>query len=615
MFSKMTININSDTHEKCPWQTRVDYLSQKVLVLQKRLKYMELSRFIIFISLIVLVYYLWQQPELLFYSWLLVTGGILLFVGLVFLHHHIQEQLQNHLTLVTLNTESLERIHRNFPALAPCPIHVADHFSEQDRALNLYGTASLGQLLFNLSTSLGDSKLAVWITRGCPISQLSQHQQAIKELAPQLDLRQKLYACARKPDRTGGGYYLEKFHDWATSTTFPYITVRLKRVGQMLTLLSLVCITCAVIRFAPGWIVIPPVAMNIVFLMLRGDQFKQALNRVDLQSNALNSLSKIVRNINSGEYHAQTLRNISELLQNPSERPELALRKLSTIIHYSHLRFNALPYLVLQCTLLWDFHITLNLQGWHKQYAQHVPRWLEAISLFEALSAMANLSHENQCWHFPTMSDERKLHAKQAIHPLLPAQQAIANDILLIPGQVTIITGSNMSGKTTYMRTLGLNLKLAMAGGPVACSELIFHPCELFTIFSAADSLHQGLSYFMSEVLQIKELITRVKQSGLQPIYLLDELLKGTNERERNMAIIAILKKLCAQQAMGMITTHSTILATDSDLQPLSRNIYFEETIDDKSPDKIFFSYRLKEGISHQTNAIKLFRMLGVDLT
>ncbi|MBD2815341.1 hypothetical protein ID850_11290 [Xenorhabdus sp. Flor] len=615
MFSKMTININSDISDKCPWQTRIDYLSQKIFALQQRLRYMELSRFIVFISLLGLVYHLWQQSERALYLWLPVTGGVSLFVALVFLHHHMQEQLQNYRTLIILNKESLERINRNFSALAPCPVHIAGHFSEQDRALNLYGTASLGQLLFNLSTSLGDSKLAVWLARGCPLSQLSHHQQAIQELAPQLDLRQKLYACARNPNRIGEGHYLEKFNDWATSTTFPYISARLRLVGQMLTLISLVCITLAIIRFVPGWIVIPPIIMNIIFLMLRRNRFQQAFNHVDLQYKALNSLSKIINHINTGEYHAQTLRNISELLQNSAEKPELALRKLATIIHYSHLRFNALPYFILQCTLLWDFHVVLKLQCWHEKYAKHVPRWLEAISLFEALSALANLSHENPDWNFPTMSNDAKLHARQAIHPLLLAQQAVANDILLIPGQVTIITGSNMSGKTTYMRTLGLNLKLAMAGGPVACSELIFHPCELFTAFSVTDSLPKGLSYFMSEVLQIKELITGIEQSRLQPVYLLDELLKGTNEQERNTAIIAILKKLCVQQAMGMITTHSTTLATNSDLQPISRNIYFEETIDEQSIEKICFSYRLKDGISYQTNAIKLFRMLGVDLT
>ena len=204
--------------------------------------------------------------------------------------------------------------------------------------------------------------------------------------------------------------------------------------------------------------------------------------------------------------------------------------------------------------------------------------------------------------------------ARQAVHPLLPPGIAVANDIVLAPAQVTIITGSNMSGKTTYMRTLGLNLKLAMAGGPVACAEMRFPPCELYTAISSRDSLEEGISYFMSEVVQIKHVLEGVEQCHLQPVFLLDELLKGTNERERNLAIVALLKKLCTQRAMGLMTTHNVALATHPELQSLCKTIYFEEDIDEQLPEKVVFNYRLKEGVSTQTNALKLLRMLGVEL-
>ncbi|WP_375056469.1 hypothetical protein [Zobellella sp. DQSA1] len=538
----------------------------------------------------------------------------MLFVALIIWHRQLKEQLQHCHTLSKLNQESLSRIKRDFAALTPCPPHVADYFSLQDKDLNLYGPGSLGQLLFNLSTSLGDARLAEWLSRGNPSPRLELHQQAIQELAPQLDLRQRLYAYARSPHHSGG-HQLHRFQSWAEDTADNIlIGPRAKSLGRLLTLLSLAGLALVIVRLSPAWILALPVLLNLGFLGLHGRRFRQAFNNVDLQSGALNCLSDIVEIIGEKEYQAQVLQQTRESLKRSPQRPGPALRRLAAIIHHSSLRFNAIPCIFLQSLLLWDFHVALKLQHWRKQHARHVALWLDAVACFEALSALANLAHENPDWCFPERSNGPELHARQAVHPLLPAQRAVANDIRLKPGQVTIITGSNMSGKTTYMRALGLNLKLAMAAGPVACAAMRLPPCELYTAISANDSLSQGQSYFMNEVVQLKEVLAGVEQCRQQPVYLLDELLKGTNERERNIAIIAVLKKLCAQQAMGMMTTHNIALATHPDLLPLCCSIYFEEDIDEQSPEKMRFSYRLKEGVSAQTNAIKLLRLLEIDI-
>lgn len=593
-------------------QHRIDAFTDDLQRLRRRQRYVELGRLLVALVLLVPISGLWSDPEQGFW-WGLLGAGAGIFVALVIWHHRLAALLQHCRTLVILNQESLARVKRDFSMLLPCPANLAGFFSEQDRDLNLYGHASLGQLLFNLSTSLGDNRLAEWLSRGSPLSILEHHQQAVRELAPQLELRQRLYAYARNQQHTAG-HRLEQFRTWAADTEESLVKPAMQRVGWLLNVIFITCLLLAVSQLLSIWTLALPFLLNLVFLGLNARRFRHGFEQADLQSEALNSLSRMVELIGGCEFQSQPLQQIRESLLQSPQRPGPALCKLATIVHHSRLRFNPVPYLLLQFCVLWDFHVALKLQQWRSQYAAHVADWLDAISHFEAISALANLSFENPTWGFPVCSNDSGVSARQAVHPLLPPGIAVANDVVLVPGQVTIITGSNMSGKTTYMRTLGLNLKLAMAGGAVACAEMRFPPCELYTAISSRDSLEQGISYFMSEVLQIKDVLTKVEQSYLQPVFLLDELLKGTNERERNLAIVALLKKLCTQRAMGLMTTHNIALATHPELRSCCKTIYFEEEIDEQLPEKVVFNYHLKEGVSTQTNALKLLRMLGVNL-
>lgn len=602
-----------DLHVETTWQLRIDACTHDAQLIRRRQQCVEFARLLVAMSVLALGSHLWTNPDQALWWWLLGLS-VAAFGALVAWHHRLGEQWQHCRTLATLNEESLARVRRDFGALAPCPEDVASHFGNQDRDLNLYGPSSLGQLVFNLSTSLGDSLLAEWLSRGSPLPLLSAHQQAVQELAPQLELRQRLYAHARSKQHTGG-YRLEHFRDWAGSIGDALLVNHRERLaGWSLITILCVCLLLVAGRFVPTWVVIAPLLLNLGFMGLRMRRYQQTFDRADLQSDALQSLAKIVDIIGDGEYRTPVLQQIGKSLLHSPQRPGRALRELSAVVHHSRLRFNVIPYMMLQVVLLWDFHVALKLQRWQNRYAAHVGDWLDATSRFEALSALANLGYENPHWRFPERIDGGGLQARQAIHPLLPAHKAVANDIILEPGQVTIITGSNMSGKTTYMRTLGLNLKLAMAGAPVACAQLRFPACELYSAIGARDSLVQGVSYFMSEVVQIQHVLESVKHCQRQPVFLLDELLKGTNEHERNLAIIGLLKELCAQGGMGMMTTHNIALATHPELKALCRNIYFEEDIDEQQPEKMVFSYRLKEGISMQTNALKLLRLLGVNL-
>lgn len=602
----------SDLGVEAVWQARIDDCTRQVQRVRKRQRHVEWARLSVVSAVVALGSHLWTNGQQLFW-WCLPGVGVAMFFALVGWHRRLDGQLQHAVALVKLNQESLARVRRDFAALPPCPLHVAGWFGDQERDLDLYGPASLGQMVFNLSTSLGDSRLAEWLSRGSPLPLIAQHQQAVQELAPQIDLRQRLYVHARSAQQASG-HRLERLKEWAAGDGTILVSPWQRRTGWCLLALLATCLALTAGGLAPVWIVMAPLLINLGFLGLHMRRFQKAFDRADLQSDALDSLAKIVEIIGNGKYHAQALQHIGESLLHSPQRPARALRELAAVVHHSRLRFNLMAYLLLQTLLLWDFHVALKMQRWHHRYAAHVTDWLDATSRFEALSALANLSRENPQWQWPEFVDSAGLQARQAVHPLLASHRAVANDIVLESGRVAIITGSNMSGKTTYMRTLGLNLRLAMAAAPVACAQLRLPPCALFTAIAASDSLAQGMSYFMSEVVQIRRVLDGVRHCTLQPVFLLDELLKGTNEHERNLAIVGLLQALCAQGGMGMMTTHNVALARHPKLQTLCRNIYFEEDIDEQRPEKLVFSYRLKEGISTQTNALKLLQLLGVDL-
>jgi DNA mismatch repair ATPase MutS len=274
-------------------------------------------------------------------------------------------------------------------------------------------------------------------------------------------------------------------------------------------------------------------------------------------------------------------------------------------------------FFVIQVLTLWNVHVLWLLERWQRDAGAHVTDWLAALGETEALMALATLAHDNPTWSFPEVAEGQPLLAAQSLgHPLLPDALRVCNDVSVGPaGRFLLVTGSNMSGKSTLLRAIGVNVSLAQAGGPVCAQALRLPPIELATSMRVQDSLEQGISSFMAELRRLKSVVEtaeRVRAEGeFTLLFLLDEILHGTNTAERQIAARRVIRHLLACGATGAVSTHDLALADDPALASTSQPVYFTETFEPGPDGPVMrFDYRLRPGIAPSTNALALVRQI-----
>ncbi|NJM05678.1 hypothetical protein HC891_05035 [Candidatus Gracilibacteria bacterium] len=293
-------------------------------------------------------------------------------------------------------------------------------------------------------------------------------------------------------------------------------------------------------------------------------------------------------------------------------------------------------YLVFQFTTLLSLHTLWLLEGWQQTAGGRLAGWLRALGTFEALGALATLHHDQPEWAFPTIDAHAEaLEAKGIGHPLLADKVRVANEVQLgPPGSFLLVTGSNMAGKSTLLRALGLNIVLAQAGGPVCARAMLLPPVELATAIRVQDSLEEGVSYFMAELRRLKQVVERAEElergSGVRSqnseeaahpdvprrlLYLLDEILHGTNSGERQIAARRIIRHLIDQGAIGAVSTHDLELASTPELAEATVAVHFAEDFR-RTPagPEMRFDYKLRPGIATSTNALKLMEIIGLEV-
>jgi DNA mismatch repair ATPase MutS len=290
------------------------------------------------------------------------------------------------------------------------------------------------------------------------------------------------------------------------------------------------------------------------------------------------------------------------------------VRNLMTIAEHSNLRYsNALIYFPLNIVFLWDLRTLRRMNRWQKRWGGSVRGWFEATGEIEALSSLAGLCHDNPHWAFPGVREDSPAFLAESLgHPLIPAAERVANDLsLACRGTVFIITGSNMSGKSTLLRTVGINLVLAYAGAPVCAHGMTCSHMRIYSKMQVHDNLEERVSTFYAELKRMKMIIDAAK-SGDPLIFLLDEIFRGTNSRDRIIATRTVIRQLHKLNTIGLISTHDLELGSlEKEFPGLISNYHFD---DDIKNGRIHFDFRLKPGISQTANAIALMRMIGIQV-
>jgi DNA mismatch repair ATPase MutS len=304
--------------------------------------------------------------------------------------------------------------------------------------------------------------------------------------------------------------------------------------------------------------------------------------------------------------------------QDREHRPSSLLKKIARIASAATLQKNLLLWIIVNVLVPWDSYIAYRFHQYKSQVATYLPVWLDIWLELEALNSLANFAYlnpENVLPEiFPCVGQDNHNALFQACdlgHPLIPQQQKVVNDFALDKlGEIDIITGSNMSGKSTFLRTLGVNLCLAYAGGPVNASLFRTSLFRVFTCIRISDSVTEGYSYFFAEVKRLKTLLTAVESGDTMPVFfLIDEIFKGTNNRERRIGSEAYISALVGHNCLGVISTHDLDLVALADTLSGIRNYHFKEDVID---GEMVFDYILRTGPSPTTNALKIMQLEGL---
>jgi DNA mismatch repair ATPase MutS len=292
------------------------------------------------------------------------------------------------------------------------------------------------------------------------------------------------------------------------------------------------------------------------------------------------------------------------------------MRRLNRILSFAELHSAAaILHFPVQAVTLWDFHVLFALDRWRRAAGPHVRGWLASLGEVDALAALARVRYDNPEWAVPTTTGAPLLAARAIGHPLIPAERRVANDVEIgPPGTILLVTGSNMSGKSTLLRAVGLNTVLAQAGAPVCAASLVLPSVDLQTSIRIQDSLELGLSYFMAALARLKGVVDAAErpQRGRTLLYLLDEILQGTNSAERGVAVRAIARHLLDAGAIGAMTTHDLALASEPPLDTAARPVHFTETVD--AEGAMSFDYRLRPGVATSRNALRLMQLIGISI-
>lgn len=499
----------------------------------------------------------------------------------------------------------------------------ADHDYADD--LDLSGEASLLHLVGGAcGTEAGRRTLRSWLLEGADARTVRLRQEAVAELAEALDFRDQLLAEARlAEDASGRSRAAGDFLEWAEGDGWPASRLlrRLRVAAWVLPPLNVAAVVLYALDLAPtsaaAW---PLLASAFVLIPLR-KRIGRTFAAAGVGESGVRRHARLFAHLSESGLESRYAASIRARLRGgrPSPggdgRPAHAeIASLRRVLDMADLRGSPLFHIPLAALFFWDVHVLIALERWKRRAGRRVRDWLAAAGEAEALSAFAALAADNPTWAAPDLDPAASaLHGRDVGHPLLSPATCVGNDVQIgPPGSFLLVTGSNMSGKSTLLKAVGLNAVLARAGAPVCARSLRLPPVRVVACMSVKDSLVRGESFFMAELRRLKHVVDAAEAGErARTLYLLDEVLQGTNSAERRIAARAVVRRLLASGAVGAVTTHDLTLADAEDLAAGSVPVHLTEFVGE-GDEGLRFDYRLVPGVAEATNALRLLEIAGL---
>ncbi|MDD8026781.1 MAG: hypothetical protein PHI34_09715 [Acidobacteriota bacterium] len=487
----------------------------------------------------------------------------------------------------------------------------SDHPFASD--FDLFGFHGLFHALNRTATKPGRDRLAALLRdpgRRPLAEDILARQAAVADLAGRLDLRHGLrlhgreMAANARRDPDLGAFLDDPFH---------YLNRPVSRILAVLLPVLTVGAAAGLFFGLPRFVLYAGLLVNMIVLLAAEKRRSRTYALVSKTHSVLRAYAGILEDIERTEFDSERLRGLRDGLFRAGEPASQSIRRLAGLIGGLEFRTAQVVYLAVDWLVLWDIQVLIRLERWRREHAASVPGWFRAIAEFEALSSLANHAFNHPDWAYPSFPDGPfQMTFTAAGNPLLPARGRVDNDFALDDRlRLALVTGPNMAGKSTFLKTIGMNLVLAYAGGPVCAHSLTMTPRRVAASLKVNDSLDRGLSLFHAELRRLKEILDPA-QAGEPVFFLIDEMLKGTNAADRQAGSLALLRQMAKLDTAGLVATHDLQLAgLAGEFPDRARNYHFDGRVEG---NELLFDFILRPGPCRSFNALALMRKMGIEV-
>ena len=541
-------------------------------------------------------------------------AGAALFVALSIWHEVVMRALARAQAAVTYYADGIARIEDRWMRDTPSGERFRDRNHPYADDLDVFGPASLFQLLSSCRTPMGEDRLARWLLHASPIPEVRERQSRVAALASRIDLRERIAVVNAGRRRS---IHAERLIAWAEErSSLPPVRLIVAALA-----LAFVAFLTLYLKGGPGIYVAISAVINIVvlaWLFKRSEAIAEHLSSAT-ESAALDLFANVIQEIEREPFDDPVLAALARRFTGDAVPASSGIARLARISDWADSRHNAFLK-ISEIPLLFTPQLAYAAESWRRRFGSRLRDWVDAIGEMEALLSLSGYSYEHPSYPFAELVETGApiFDATEVAHPLLTAT-AVSNSLVLeaVPQapspkpQVLVVSGSNMSGKSTLMRTVGINAVLAFAGAPVRAGRLRLTPLAIGTCLRHTDSLQEHRSGFYTEALRIRA-ICDLLDGPLPVLFLFDELLSGTNSKDRRVAAEGVIRTMISRGAIGMVTTHDLSLTEIGAIFPdRVKNVHLQDKVEN---GQMSFDYKLRDGVITHSNALELMRMIGLDV-
>ncbi|MBZ9628876.1 DNA mismatch repair protein MutS [Psychroflexus sp. CAK1W] len=585
-----------------PGATYSEFISRyttDLKAIKTQLFWSSMLRLVVFLAIASAIYFFWSSTRIVIGSIIL---GIVIFLILVTRHSKIQYKKAKLKALLQLNDTELQVLKRDFSDL-PAGEHYKNPEHEFSQDIDIFGKHSFFQYLNRTALTEGEENLAAKLTSNS-IDKIDSKQEAIQELAQKVELRQNFTADAKLVNTETKA---SSIITWITKYK-TFVPKWMSWFPRVFSVISLVVITAYFFNVITGaqlllWFVIG-LGFTGVFLK----RVNELSSHVSQAQSTFQQYFKLLKLIEDAEFDSSLLKSFQSEIHSESAKASQILKKLSKHIDGLDQRNNILLGIVLNGFMLRDLTQSLKIEKWISAHADQVESWFKVIAEVDAYNSLANFRFNHPHYVFPEIKQEGSFtRTRGAVHPLIDPKDAVKNDFEIKDNEFFIITGANMAGKSTFLRTVSIQIVMSNVGLPVCAASCDYVPTKLITSMRTVDSLADEASYFFAELTRLKYIVDQIQTDKY--FIVLDEILKGTNSTDKAIGSRKFVERLVKANAIGIIATHDLSLCEVADALPQVINYYFDAEIID---DELHFDYTLKTGVCQNMNASFLLKKMDI---